>query len=371
MGLYIGLMSGTSMDAVDAALVDIEADTCRLIAQHNQPIPPPLGQRLQRLIQSETFEVRELGSLDVEIGRLFAAAANRLLQQTHIDKGGIEAIGSHGQTVFHAPDSEPPFTLQIGDPNTIAQLTGITTVADLRRRDMVVGGQGAPLATAFHNHHFRSPDHDRVILNIGGIANITVLPAEPQAPVLGLDTGPGNCLMDDWIRQQRGEPYDSDGHWGAGGRVDEALLSRLLADPYFARAAPKSTGREYFHLSWLARHQADEASPQDVQATLAALTIESISRAIERFAPDTQEVFVCGGGAYNALLLQGLKGRLAQMRVDTSAALGVPPEWVEAAAFAWLAQQTLARRPGNLIEVTGAAEPVILGGIYPGSSFRP
>ncbi len=364
MAYFIGLMSGTSMDAVDAAVLDFCDHACNLVASHSHPIPPQLGERLQRLIQSETFSVRELGGLDVELGRLFAAAANQLLQQNKLAPGDIDAIGSHGQTVFHAPDSEPPFTLQIGDPNSIVQLTGITTVADLRRRDIAAGGQGAPLATAFHNHHFRSGEHNRIVLNIGCIANITVLAADHDAPVFGFDTGPGNCLLDSWMQQHQDKRFDKDGAWGAGGRVNKRLLSSLLAYPYFAAAPPKSTGREYFNLHWLQQHAPDD-SAQNIQATLAQLTVESITAAIETHAPQTDELFLCGGGVYNSLLVRGLEQRLDRIRLATTAELGIAPDWVEAAAFAWLAKQTLEHRPGNLTDVTGASEAVILGGIYP------
>lgn len=365
MRYFIGLMSGTSMDAIDAVLVDFSDNACRLMASHSHAIPPQLADRLERLIQSDSVDIREQGALDVEIGRLFAAAANQLLQQNDVSACDISAIGSHGQTICHAPDNDPPFTLQIADPNSIAQLTGVTTIADLRRRDMAAGGQGAPLATAFHNCYFRSREHNRIILNIGGIANITVLSANPNNPVFGFDTGPGNCLLDSWIQRHQGEPLDRDGAWGAGGRVNRPLLTSLLADDYFAKAPPKSTGREYFHLRWLQQHPLAD-SAQNIQATLAGLTVESIASAIEQHAPTSDELFICGGGAYNRLLLQRLAQRLSHIRVATTTELGIPPEWVEAAAFAWLARQTLAGRPGNLTAVTGAGEAVVLGGIYPG-----
>lgn len=365
MAYFIGLMSGTSMDAIDAAALDLRDKACRLVACHSHPIPYPLGERLQRLIRSETFNVRELGSLDVELGRLFADAVNQLLREHTLTPGDITAIGSHGQTVFHAPDDDPPFTLQIGDPNSIAQLTGITTVADLRRRDMAAGGQGAPLATAFHDRYFRSGKHNRVILNIGGIANITVLAADQDTPVFGFDTGPGNCLLDNWIQQHRDERFDRDGAWGAGGTVNNALLFRLLADPYLAAPPPKSTGREHFNLHWLQQHSLDD-SPQNIQATLTQLTVESIAAAIEAHAPQTDELFICGGGAYNSHLVRSLEQRLGRISIATTSEFGIAPDWVEAAAFAWLAQQTLENRPGNLTDVTGASEAVILGGVYAG-----
>lgn len=364
MSYFIGLMSGTSMDAIDAALVEFGDDHCHLLASHSHPIPATVGERLRQLISHETFNVHEYGTLDVELGRLFAAAANRLLQQSGCPAERVSAIGSHGQTVFHAPDDSPAFTLQIGDPNSIAQLTGITTVADLRRRDMAAGGQGAPLAPAFHNHAFRSTTHNRVILNIGGIANITLLATAPDTPTTGFDTGPGNCLLDCWIQQQRGQAFDEGGAWAASGEPDQALLSRLLDDPYFARPAPKSTGREYFHLRWL-EQQSPQGTPKDIQATLLELTVESIARAIETHAPASDELFVCGGGALNGFLMQRLALRLTPLRIATTTELGIDPEWVEAAAFAWLARQTLAGHPGNLPEVTGARQPVILGAIYP------
>ncbi len=365
MTYYIGLMSGTSMDGIDAALLNFSDNKCRVLDSHSHEIPAKLITRLQKVIQSEIFNIRELGTLDVELGKLFAEAAKQLLRNNQINASEIIAIGSHGQTVFHAPDCNPPFTLQIGDPNTIAQLTGITTVADFRRRDMAAGGQGAPLAPAFHHHYFRSDAHNRVILNIGGIANITVLSADKQKPVFGFDTGPGNCLLDSWIKQHLNQPFDTNGEWGTTGKTIPELLASLLQDNYFSLAAPKTTGREYFNLHWLNQHRPND-EPQNTQATLAQLTIESIARAIEIHAPDTDEVYVCGGGAFNTALMQGLDARLNNSAVTTTSELGADPEWVEAAAFAWLAKQTLAHRPGNISSVTGANEAVILGGIYPG-----
>lgn len=365
MAYYIGLMSGTSMDAVDAALLDLSDNQCQLIANHSHPMPVELKRQLQQLIHDETFNVRDFGSLDIALGRLFATAANQLIKQTGMNRSAINAIGSHGQTVFHAPDQEPPFTLQIGDPNTIAQLTGITTVADFRRRDMAAGGQGAPLVPAFHEQLFRSKEQDRVILNMGGIANVTILPADPARPVLGFDTGPGNCLLDDWILKQRGEAFDKDGAWGATGSVNSKLLAELLSDPYFSAPPPKSTGREYFNLEWLQRFSIGDEAAENIQATLVQLTVESIAAAIDQHASQADELYLCGGGAYNPQLAQGLAQHLSNLRVATTAELGVAPEWVEAAAFAWLAKQTLEGKPGNLTEVTGAGERVILGAIYP------
>ena len=364
MAFYIGLMSGTSMDAIDVALLDFSNNNCKLIASHSHAFSNGLNQKLQQLIQSETFNLRDFGTLDVDLGKAFADAANQLIQQQQIDKGKISAIGSHGQTVFHSPGSTPPFTLQIGDPNCISQFTGITTVADFRRRDIAAGGQGAPLVPAFHNAFFRSPQHNRVILNIGGIANTTMLAADQNKAISGFDTGPGNCLLDEWCQQHLDQPFDNNGAWAATGIINDKLLQQLLADNYFSLSAPKSTGREYFNLHWLKQHSIDD-SPENIQATLTQLSVESIARAIEEYARNCDEVYVCGGGAFNASLMRGLESRLADIKVKTTTELGIDPEWVEAAAFAWLAKQTLENKPGNIAAVTGASANLILGGIYP------
>jgi anhydro-N-acetylmuramic acid kinase len=365
MTLFIGLMSGTSMDAIDAALLDFSTPAPGLISSYVHPIETQLRDRLLTLIGGESIDIHTYGSLDVLLGKAFAEAANRLLQQNNLRPEEIHAIGSHGQTVHHASDGDPPFTLQIGDPNRIAQETGITTVADFRRRDMAAGGQGAPLAPAFHNAVFRSPERNRVILNIGGIANVTVLPVDQNRPVIGFDTGPGNCLLDSWAQQHLGQPLDRDGQWAEGGKVNESLLKTLLQDDYFRLPPPKSTGREYFNLRRIAEHLSQD-NAENIQTTLCYLTVESVARAIEQHAAETNELYVCGGGAFNPVLMQGLRQRLKEIKVATTAELGTPPEWVEAAAFAWLAKQTLEHKAGNLPSVTGAREPVILGAIHPG-----
>ena len=364
MTYFIGLMSGTSMDAIDAALLDFSNSSCKLIASHSHAFPGNLKQRLQQLIRSENLNLRDFGTLDVELGRTFAEAANLLIQQQQIDKSQIIAIGSHGQTVFHAPDNTPPFTLQIGDPNCISQFTGLTTVADFRRRDVAAGGQGAPLVPAFHHAFFHSQQHNRVILNIGGIANITVLAAGQDKVISGFDTGPGNCLLDEWCQQHLNQAYDKDGAWAATGNINNKLLQQLLTDTYFSLPAPKSTGREHFNLHWLKKHFAEDR-PENIQATLTQLSIETIARAIETDAIICDEVYVCGGGAFNTHLMQGLGKRLNRIKLKTTTELGVEPEWVEAAAFAWLAKQTLEQKPGNIAAVTGASRNIILGGIYP------
>lgn len=362
---FIGLMSGTSMDALDAVLVDLEGGTPCLVASHSQPLPEELRQQLLSLATTAENELERAAQADISLGRFSARTVQQLLSQTGIDAGNIRAIGSHGQTIRHAPDATPPYTVQIGDGNTIAQLTGITTVADFRRRDMVAGGQGAPLVPAFHSALFRDPQLTRVILNIGGIANITILPSEPSLPVTGFDTGPGNVLMDSWCAEQKGVAFDAEGRWASSGAVNEALLERLLADPYFGRQPPKSTGREYFNLQWLRPKLPETLAPEDIQATLCELTARSIAEAVKRFSPDASELIVCGGGAYNTHLMQRLAATLPQLAVSDSTVSSVEPRWMEAMAFAWLARQTLRQLPGNLPAVTGARESVILGSIYP------
>jgi anhydro-N-acetylmuramic acid kinase len=351
------------MDAVDAALVEFSDAGPTLIATHTQPIPTGTRQQLEQFVTQTVHDIHRHGELDVAMGQLFAEAALQLLADS-FSPSQVRAIGSHGQTVFHAPRPSTPFTLQIGDPNIIAERTGITTVADFRRRDMAAGGQGAPLVPAFHNAVFRSRDHNRVVLNIGGIANITVLPADPHQSVQGFDTGPGNTLLDAWARRHLYQPMDRDGVWAASGSVNQRLLDKWLREPFFTAPPPKSSGRELFNLDWLTQAGIDDR-PENIQATLVQLTIESIARDIERYADKTAELFVCGGGAYNPLLMAGLGQRLNNIEIRSTEALGLKPTWVEAVAFAWLAKQTLEGKPGNLPEATGARHPVILGAIYP------
>jgi len=366
MHLYIGLMSGTSVDGIDAALVAID-DTrgLSLLATHQHAIPGNVRSAIQALIQPGDNELDREGDLDMLLGEMFAAAANTLLQRSGKNAAEIRAIGSHGQTVRHRPQSAHPFTRQIGNPSVIAEGTGITTVADFRARDMAAGGEGAPLVPAFHNDLFRKDGVDRAIVNIGGIANITWLPGNNTEPVIGFDTGPGNTLLDQWIARHQGASHDSDGAWAAGGSVLDPLLEQLLADKYFAKTPPKSTGRESFHLAWLQAHLQGHEAARDVQSTLAELTARSIGSALTRLLPrPPREVYVCGGGGHNRDLLTRIERHLAAIPLATTTALGLDPDWVEAAAFAWLAHQTLAGRPGNLPSVTGAKRAVVLGGIY-------
>lgn len=372
--LYAGLMSGTSVDAIDAALVDFSSTQPLLVASHSHAIPDSIKTRIAELCSpasqsSDTNQIDTLGELHVQLGRLFADAILVLLAQANVDANDILAIGSHGQTIRHrpkGPNNPFPFSLQIGDPNTIAHHTGITTVADFRLRDMAAGGQGAPLVPAFHQAVFHSEAIDRVILNIGGIANITLLEKNSSAKVLGFDTGPGNTLMDQWIKQVKGEAYDKDGAWAASGSIHQALLKQLMAHDYFCEPPPKSTGREAFNILWLESilAQLDTIDETDVQRTLLQLTVNSIAQAIKSQTIKKGALLICGGGAHNHALMAALAEQLPAFIVSTTTPAGCHPDWVEAMAFAWLAKQTLQQLPGNLPDVTGASAPVVLGGIY-------
>lgn len=365
--LYIGLISGTSADAVDAALVDFSGASPILQATLAYPLPDTVRDRLYPLMVPGNNEIDAMGVLDQQLGSLFADAALQLIARVGVKAKDIKAIGSHGQTLRHRPpgELERAFTLQIADPSRIAEITGITTVADFRRRDMAAGGQGAPLVPGFHRAIFSSDQCDRVIVNIGGISNITLLP-HAGGHVLGFDTGPGNALMDLWIGKHKGERYDRDGQWSTDGKVNDDLLQTLLKHPFFAQAAPKSTGREMFTLDWL--ESALAAGPDlpaaDVQATLVALAAATIAREIRQLNASQPEIYVCGGGAWNTALMARLQRELAPAKVATTAELGMSPDWVEGAAFAWLARQTLAQQPGSVASVTGASHDRILGGVY-------
>lgn len=364
MSLYIGLMSGTSADAVDAALVSFERHGEQsLLATHSHPFPPLLQQRILQLSQSSgAVHPAQIADLDAAVAELFAAAVQALLRHSGHQADAIRAIGSHGQTLYHAPDASRPYTWQIGDPSRLAWLTQISVVADFRRKDIAAGGQGAPLVPAFHAAQLRSREEYRGVLNIGGIANISLLPADPAQPVRGFDTGPGNALLDAWIQRHRGDAHDHDGQWAVGGQVQEDLLSRLLADAYFSRPAPKSTGRDYFNLNWLDKHLDGGEAPRDVQATLVQLSVRGIAGALAAYP--LQRLLVCGGGVHNPLLMDGLRAALP-CPVASTQTLGLAPDWIEACCFAWLARRTLHGQTGNLPEVTGAERALVLGGIYP------
>lgn len=368
--LFIGLISGTSLDGADAALVAFDDGRVELRATQSLPYPANLLQSVRRAADPhERLSADEFGELDARLGEHFAVAAGALLKHAGVSSSGVTALGSHGQTVAH--DATRGYSVQLGDPNRIAETTGITTVADFRRRDIAAGGHGAPLMSAFHDAVFRSQGRDMAVLNLGGIANLTLLPGDEETPVTGFDTGPANCLLDTWTRRRLGRDYDEDGAWAATGSADPVLLRKMLDDPYFLLAPPKSTGTQYFGEQWLDR-MLDGAEPEaaDVAATLVALTVESVAEALDRagFRPET--LVCCGGGARNGLLLERLRERLEGPRVSTSESHGLAPEWVEAAGFAWLARETLAGRPDNLPSVTGAAGPRVLGAVYPGNAGR-
>ena len=359
--LYIGLMSGTSMDGIDAALVRFGSPDMTLLATHKHAYPPLLREQLATArLDPSLRTVADTGELDRAVGECFRDAAKALLGGAGVEPGRIAAIGSHGQTVRHEPHGERPYSLQIGNPDVIAAGTGITIVADFRSADIALGGQGAPLAPAFHEWLFLCPGKRRTILNIGGIANITLLPGD-GGETTGFDTGPGNTLLDAWVRQHRGDPFDRDGAWAASGEVDEALLSRLLADPYFAAPPPKSTGFEYFNLEWLHGFSVGNLDPADVQATLCRLTAKTIANAVGDRA---DEVLVCGGGVHNTFLMRQLAASLPGIAVRSTGEAGLDPDWVEAVAFAWLAMRSLAGLPGNLPSVTGAKRATVLGVVH-------
>ncbi|HEX7048006.1 MAG TPA: anhydro-N-acetylmuramic acid kinase [Gammaproteobacteria bacterium] len=357
--VFIGLMSGTSLDGIDAALVDFSSGVSVTHAT-TTPFPKDLRDTLQNLIeQPDGVSIDAIGMADAQLGLAYAAATQDLLAKTKTRADQVSAIGCHGQTIRHRPDADPAFTWQLGDANRIAAATGIPVVADFRRMDMAAGGQGAPLVPAFHAAMFADDTELRVIVNVGGIANITRL-----GPVVtGYDTGPGNGLMDAWIQHSKGENFDRDGEWAATGKVNDELLAALSADPFFHQAPPRSTGREHFNRQWLLQHLAGiSVSPEDVQATLLALTVESIAREVLR--GDANRVLLCGGGARNRTLREALTVALHGIPVEVTDSHGLNADFVEAAAFAWLARERLAGRPGNLPAVTGAGRAVSLGAIY-------
>ncbi|MGR8921264.1 MAG: anhydro-N-acetylmuramic acid kinase [Gammaproteobacteria bacterium] len=365
-GLYLGLISGTSMDGVDAALVDIGDRRIDTIAADTFAYPEDLGRRLHAAIAPDyRASVHAIASMHVEVAQRFAAAARELLEQAGVEARDIVAIGSHGQTLRHHPHPPAPYSWQLGDGATLAAATGFTTVCDFRSLDVARGGEGAPLVPPFHHWCFGGDGVDRVILNIGGIANITVLEQGGAGATLGFDTGPGNCLMDEWCTEHRGEAFDRDGAWAAGGSVDEALLAALMNDDYFRAAPPKSTGREVFNAAYLTeRLKALPAlAPRDVQRTLLEFTVRSIADAIDDASPPGAAVAVCGGGAANGALMRRLAEKLRRREVTSTAALGVDPAFVEASAFAWLAHQRLGGAP-VLAPTRASPVPQLLGAVH-------
>ena len=370
-GLYLGLISGTSADGVDVALAEFSGTAPpRLHAARTVPYEDTLRRAILELAQGEgAFDLDRYGALDVRIGLAFATAANTVLREAGVPAQAVRAIGSHGQTVRHRPGGAHPFTLQLGDATVIAEHTGIATVADFRRADVAAGGQGAPLLPILHAALLAQAGEARAVLNLGGIANLTLL--DGAGGVRGFDTGPANALLDAWCARQGGGSCDRDGALAAAGEVDEALLARLLADPYFALAPPKSTGREYFHLHWLDAQLGDRPRrAADVQATLLMLSVRSIAQALHAHAPQTRRVWACGGGVHNPVLMAALAQALP-CSLHSTAAAGVDADFIEALAFAWLARAHLRGEPGNLPSVTGARGPRVLGALYPAPPIRP
>ena len=353
---FLGAISGTSVDGLDLAIVKVENGLIDICQSDTIALPQTLTTKLRTLANPSSDELDQVGHTDAELGDFIGHAINNFLARESVEK--IQAIGSHGQTIRHRPAGPHPFTMQIGDPNRIAEITGITTVADFRRRDMAAGGQGAPLVPPFHHALFGSSEQTRVVLNIGGISNVSILAEQTS----GFDTGPGNCLMDEWVFAHNGERYDEGGTWAASGQVDTGFLERCLADPYFALPPPKSTGREYFHRAWLNQFEPEKLPPNDVQATLAELTAQCTLSALADL--EYEEIIVCGGGRHNDHLMNRLTA-LSGARVSNCDSMGVDGDAIEAAAFAWLAYRTIEGLSGNEPAVTGASDYRVLGAIYP------
>jgi len=366
---YVGVMTGTSMDGLDVAVLDTGPTPPVIVAAATVPLPSELARSLARLVVPDDGEIDRLGAADAALGEFIGRSVLACLASWDIAVSDVRAIGSHGQTVRHRPAVDDPFTLQIGDPNRIAEIAGIDTVADFRRRDMAAGGQGAPLVPLFHEALFRHRTRHRVVLNIGGIANATVLPAQTSA-VTGFDTGPGNALLDAWSRHCRDEPYDRGGAWAARGEVVAPLLAVLQRDPFVHASPPKSTGKETYHLDYVQsaeRHAMrghDAIDAVDLQATLAEFTAWSIAFAVRRWGPGSGDIVVCGGGRHNADLMRRLDRHLGDFDLATSDDLGVDGDALEAAAFAWFAHRTLLGKPSNVPAVTGASGNRVLGAIH-------
>jgi anhydro-N-acetylmuramic acid kinase len=371
--LFIGLMSGTSLDGADGVVVDYSRGALRVVAAATEPFSSPFRAELLALNSPTHNELHRAAVAGNQIAAVYAKVVHALLAKADLQASQIEAIGAHGQTVRHQPQrtSDEPagagYTLQLNNPALLAELTGIDVAADFRSRDVAAGGQGAPLVPAFHQGVFGRKDATVCVLNLGGISNLSVLPPEASSPVLGFDCGPGNALMDAWCAQHTGQPYDAGGAWAASGKLVPELLTSLLNEPYFSQPIPKSTGRDLFSQAWLAGKLAPFATawPEDVQNTLAEFTASACVDSVKRYGKESTSLIVCGGGAFNTHLLARLQAGLPQARVSTSDAHGLPPLQVEAAAFAWLAQQVVLRKPGNLPSVTGARGLRVLGAVYP------
>ena len=363
--LFIGLMSGTSLDGVDAVIVSQQGAELVQQGQHFVPYPTELKHSLLDLHTPALDDVHQAAVISNRLSELYAQAVKELLAESSLPASEVTAIGCHGQTIRHCPDlpNGQAYTLQLGNHARLAELTGIAVVGDFRSRDIAAGGQGAPLVPAFHQAVFAVPDKHRVIINIGGIANLSDLPVNGH--VTGFDSGPGNLLMDAWTLQHTGNPYDASGAWAVRGEINQKLLHALLADPYFVLPIPKSTGRDLFNQAWLNNHlQAHTDTPQNVARTLLELTAVTIAQSLQQYCPGVEEIYICGGGARNLALIDRLQA-LCGLSIQRTDVLGVGADWVEAVAFAWLAQRCIDHLPGNTPAVTGAAGPRVLGAIYP------
>jgi len=363
--LYIGLMSGTSMDGIDAALMNFQENKFLTVGTLKKNYPKEL--RSQLISASKNWKktnIDQLGRLDQWTGEIFRDAALEIIKKFNIKANQIAAIGSHGQTIRHQPKIENPFSMQIGDPNIIAYGTKITTVSDFRRKDLAAGGEGAPLTPIYHKAIFQNNKINRVVLNIGGISNVTILNKNSEE-IIGFDTGPGNTLLDTWIREKLNKPFDKNGQWAKQGSTNKTLLNSMMSDPYFDLAPPKSTGTEYFNLNWLNRFIGPKNITEvDIQKTLTVFTSESIAQAIERFNPNTEEIILCGGGAKNISLYKEITNRLPKIKISQTNDYGIDSDYLEASAFAYLAKLTISKKTGNVKSVTGSKNQVILGGIY-------
>lgn len=368
-GYFIGLMAGTSLDAIDTALLRIDNEgQVRFLDGMASAIPGDLHRNIQDVSRGISDRIDDICRLDIRLANLYADCVVGLLSRNDLAAPQIAAIGSHGQTVRHCPNCNPPYTLQLGNGEWLAGQTGITCVSDFRQRDMLFGGQGAPLAPLFHHHLFFREDINKVVLNLGGIANISIL--HRNGDIEGFDTGPANTLMDQWIQEHRQQRYDRDAGWARSGQLHSKLLARLLDEPWLQQKPPKSTGPELFSLKWLRRFiDAINISPKDVQRTLCEYSAATIADAIRTHAPYSEEVIVCGGGAYNPLLIERIRDLLSEIPILTSDSYGISPDWVEAGMFAWLAWRTLNGMSGNIPAATGASRETILGSIHPVSSI--
>lgn len=360
---FIGLMSGTSVDAIDAVLMDFSKSNTHIVSSYSQTISSQLRVDINTLISTRKFPIGH-EKLDEQFAQASYEAVKNILIQATVDADNIAAIGSHGQTVFHDPKGIPAVSIQIGNPQSIADISGIPTIGNFRQADIDAGGQGAPLACAYHAEVLQSKSNERVVLNLGGIANITKLPKNENESIIGFDTGPANTLMDAWSQKHLNKPFDQDGNWAKSGKVNIDLLERILEDGYFAALPPKSTGREHFNLDWI-QHYLDSygisVPPEDVQATLLAITTHSIADSIDAWCPQSKEVLLCGGGSENKYFVTQLEKALEDKTIQSTNHYGVPTKWMEAMAFAWLAKQNLDNKPGNIPSVTGADKPVTLG----------